>query len=528
VGSAVFNVLFVIAVCALASKEVLKLTAWPLGRDCSFYLVGLSLVVVFFSGISPAEIEWWEALILFFWYIAYCSFMKFNERVNTWVYQKLGIKVEDKEEGKDDASLRKYSNFRGGIVKILTKHQFITDTAGIAVVTQMNGSLEKNFKEMDTDQDGHINQYEFTVFMQKLGWKPSTDDEDSDPDQHYKKLWRMMRRTEKDMLSFENFSKWYKVSEARVAIEVRRVFDELDVNGNGTIDKSEIQALVGSLRHGRQIDDIEYQDIVKDIAKWSAGDQGSAGVEPEENFSVDYPVFERWYSQSMYGEAHKKIHQTEAMEEEGFSIDWPDEEATKMQYFWYFFTYPLCSAMYCSLPDVRRKGYDGKVHWAVIEFLLSLVWIAVFSICLYECTVVCSNTVGIPPPVAAVTILAGGTSVPDLLSSYIVARRGEGDMAVSSSIGSNIFDITVGLPIPWMLYSMVFNGKPVKVNSKSLGFSVIVLIAMLAMVIGTVMIMKWRMTKALGGVMFVLYIIFLVQDLLQQLPEGDPVFSVDF
>ena len=43
------------------------------------------------------------------------------------------------------------------------------------------------------------------------------------------------------------------------------------------------------------------------------------------------------------------------------------------------------------------------------------------------------------------TILAAGTSVPDLITSVIVARKGLGDMAVSSSVGSNIFDITVGL-----------------------------------------------------------------------------------
>lgn len=43
------------------------------------------------------------------------------------------------------------------------------------------------------------------------------------------------------------------------------------------------------------------------------------------------------------------------------------------------------------------------------------------------------------------TILAAGTSIPDLITSVIVARKGLGDMAVSSSVGSNIFDITVGL-----------------------------------------------------------------------------------
>lgn len=45
------------------------------------------------------------------------------------------------------------------------------------------------------------------------------------------------------------------------------------------------------------------------------------------------------------------------------------------------------------------------------------------------------------------TILAAGTSIPDLITSVIVARKGLGDMAVSSSVGSNIFDITVGYVI---------------------------------------------------------------------------------
>ena len=52
------------------------------------------------------------------------------------------------------------------------------------------------------------------------------------------------------------------------------------------------------------------------------------------------------------------------------------------------------------------------------------------------------------------TILAAGTSVPDLLTSVIVAKQGFGDMAVSSSIGSNIFDVLVGLPLPWLAFSL--------------------------------------------------------------------------
>lgn len=81
-----------------------------------------------------------------------------------------------------------------------------------------------------------------------------------------------------------------------------------------------------------------------------------------------------------------------------------------------------------------------------------------------------------------ITFLAAGTSVPDCMASLIVARQGKktiscfselafclsgasvflsfcfagmGDMAVSNSIGSNIFDILLGLGFPWALRTLV-------------------------------------------------------------------------
>ena len=46
---------------------------------------------------------------------------------------------------------------------------------------------------------------------------------------------------------------------------------------------------------------------------------------------------------------------------------------------------------------------------------------------------------GIPIEVMGLTFLAAGTSVPDLITSVIVAKKGLGDMAVSSSIGESSF-----------------------------------------------------------------------------------------
>lgn len=62
--------------CAIFSRTVLKLTWWPLFRDCSFYSVALITLIFFFR---DSYIYWWEALILFSIYICYVTFMRFNQ-----------------------------------------------------------------------------------------------------------------------------------------------------------------------------------------------------------------------------------------------------------------------------------------------------------------------------------------------------------------------------------------------------------------------------------------------------------------
>jgi len=113
-----------------------------------------------------------------------------------------------------------------------------------------------------------------------------------------------------------------------------------------------------------------------------------------------------------------------------------------------------------------------------------------------------------------ITFIAAGTSIPDLLTSVIVARQGHGDMAVSSSIGSNIFDILVGLPLPWLSWCILTNGDMNVGNGGNLLQSVLVLFGMLALVFLTIVLNKWVLTKRLGYTMFVLYVLFVTQDLL--------------
>jgi Ca2+/Na+ antiporter len=56
-------------------------------------------------------------------------------------------------------------------------------------------------------------------------------------------------------------------------------------------------------------------------------------------------------------------------------------------------------------------------------------------------------------------VLAAGTSIPDTLSSVMVAKRGLGDMAVANAVGSNVFNILLAIGLPMMLNEIVW-GSP--------------------------------------------------------------------
>jgi len=121
--------------------------------------------------------------------------------------------------------------------------------------------------------------------------------------------------------------------------------------------------------------------------------------------------------------------------------------------------------------------FMGNAHTAYIRaFLVSIAFIGIISWFLVEYAVLFADTVGIPPVVVALTILAGGTSVPDMIASIVVARQGRGDMAVANAVGSNIFDILIGLGIPWVI-AITILGNTVEVGTGDLWSSTIVLLS---------------------------------------------------
>ena len=137
------------------------------------------------------------------------------------------------------------------------------------------------------------------------------------------------------------------------------------------------------------------------------------------------------------------------------------------------------SGLYHQITKVITNGIGALMGNAeknyLRAFLVSIAFIAIISWFLVEYAVIFAETLGIPPVIVALTILAGGTSVPDLIASIVVARQGRGEMAVANAVGSNIFDILIGLGLPWLI-ALTIRGEAVKVGTDGLWTSTIILL----------------------------------------------------
>ncbi|XP_064110829.1 probable sodium/potassium/calcium exchanger CG1090 isoform X2 [Macrobrachium nipponense] len=171
-------------------------------------------------------------------------------------------------------------------------------------------------------------------------------------------------------------------------------------------------------------------------------------------------------------------------------------------------TLPLVAFHHFTTPDCRTERFR---RWFLLTFILSMIWIALYSYIMVWMITIIGFTLGIPDTVMGLTLIAVGVSVPDALSSLCVAKQGFGDMAVSNAIGSNVFDILLCLGLPWFLKTaVVYPGTTVPVESRGLTYSTVSLFATVVFLIGSTHLNGWKLDKKLGVVLMVWYLIFML------------------
>ncbi|XP_047239843.1 sodium/potassium/calcium exchanger 1-like [Girardinichthys multiradiatus] len=450
VGSAVFNILFVIGMCALFSREILHLTWWPLFRDVSFYILDLILLIIFFL---DNVIMWWESMMLVACYSLYVIFMKFN------------VQLEQKFKAQ------------------LHKHKSIVKVIAVEEPEKTNGEDEDNAPPAPEDKN-------------RLKLKPSLQRGGSSASLHNSNMrntiFQLMIQT-LDPLGDGKFKE-----KAETLNSVSRW--KSDARSQ---DKSEEK--VGKSEETKEPEATPAKDAEKkdDVPAEQGGSEGSDNSGSDEDDS-DKESDESSEDEDEDEDEEEEEEEKGEKEDDPLSLQWPDTPRKQVTY---LFLLPIVFPLWLTVPDVRNQK---SRKFFVLTFLGSIMWIAIFSYLMVWWAHQVGETIGISEEIMGLTILAAGTSIPDLITSVIVARKGLGDMAVSSSVGSNIFDITVGLPIPWLLYSFIHGLAPVAVSSNGLFCAIVLLFLMLLFVIISIAACKWKMNKMLGSTMFLLYFIFLV------------------
>jgi cation:H+ antiporter len=135
----------------------------------------------------------------------------------------------------------------------------------------------------------------------------------------------------------------------------------------------------------------------------------------------------------------------------------------------------------------RTRTWDD--HWGVQAalVLLGLALLVVGSGWLVDAAVAFARAFGVDELVIGLTIVAAGTSMPEIATSVTAAFKGERDIAVGNVVGSNIFNIlgclgasglvaAHGLPVPaaalafdlWVMLAVAFACLPVFVSGRQI------------------------------------------------------------
>jgi len=91
--------------------------------------------------------------------------------------------------------------------------------------------------------------------------------------------------------------------------------------------------------------------------------------------------------------------------------------------------------------DESVKDQMTKWYWSACLILLGLALLIAGSELLVKGAVVIARSLGVGETIISLTIIAAGTSMPELASSIVATIKKEYDIAIGNIIGSNIFNI---------------------------------------------------------------------------------------
>lgn len=154
------------------------------------------------------------------------------------------------------------------------------------------------------------------------------------------------------------------------------------------------------------------------------------------------------------------------------------------------------------IPNVK------KYYWWT--FVVSIILIGLLSHQMVESAVEVSLFLWISKTIIGLTVLAAGTSIPDAISSIIVAKNGKISMSFTNALGSNVFDILFGLGAVYFVYFLIYGiDTHIAVDNHNLISSMILLLATVVVIFSVLVLKKRQTNKNIWYFLCILYLIYI-------------------
>lgn len=168
--------------------------------------------------------------------------------------------------------------------------------------------------------------------------------------------------------------------------------------------------------------------------------------------------------------------------------------------FFTIFVYYLISIM----RNKKDEDSDDMAKYGIFKSicftLLGIVCIILGSNVVVDSASRIASMMGVSQKMIALTVVAFGTSLPELVTSIVSTRKGEQEILVGNIVGSNIFNIGIVLGLPVAM----FGGIP------AMGFNLIDLITMIvaAILLFVFAFKDHKVGKFEGIVMLMIFVIY--------------------
>ena len=147
--------------------------------------------------------------------------------------------------------------------------------------------------------------------------------------------------------------------------------------------------------------------------------------------------------------------------------------------------------------------HDYTLGKSILLTLAGLLGLVLGGKLLVEGAVEIALELGVTERIVGLTVVSIGTSLPELMTSLVAARKGNSDIAIGNVIGSNIINTFLVLGASTVIC-------PVNVSSANLMDLILNLVAVLLVIVFIYMSKARRMSRVKGAVLLSVYIGYMV------------------